>query len=216
MKLLFLATASLGLFWASSVRAETLTTTFDSDLEGWTASGGLLSFNNTGGNPGGFLSLEDNVDDFMTVFAPSDYQGDLSRFLGGRLAFDARNLNGSSPNLISSPLFGTVTISGSSATASRLLGGTDEPPASGEWVTYSSQLDPLLWSGDLEAALSNVAQISVVLESNETVPAEFNGFDNFSVTSAPDPVSAPEPSAILGSVVALGIGAMHGKKRLRH
>lgn len=187
--------------WAVSL----VQSTFDSDLEGWTAAGGNLSFINTGGNPGGFLALEDSTDTFMTVFAPADYHGNLSGFLGGTLSFDASNLNGAPADLVSSPLFGTVTISGSDGTASRLLGGTGQPPEDGQWVTYSADLEPSLWSGDLTLALGNVSEISVVLESNEIVPAEFNGFDNFSIEGRGNGngEKVPEPATTLG-LLALG------------
>ena len=44
-----------------NANAISITTTFDTDLEGWSSTGGILSFNGSGGNPGGFLSLQDNV-----------------------------------------------------------------------------------------------------------------------------------------------------------
>jgi len=174
----------------SSSRADAnLTTTFDSSLEGWTSTGGVLSYSATGGNPGGFLRLQDNVDTFMTVFAPSSFYGDLLSYLGGILAFDAKNLNDSSPDLNQSPFFGTVTITGSSGSASRLVGGVGQPPNDSNWHSYSATLDPALWSGNLEAALSNVTNLSVTLESNISPTGEFNGFDNFSITAVPEPSS---------------------------
>ncbi len=170
------------LFTATTVNADILSM-FDTGLEGWTATGGALSHVNSGGNPGGFLSLADNANNYMTVYAPANLLGDMSQFLGGTLSFDARNLNGSAANLNTTPLFGTVTIEGPGGTASRVLGGTGQPPPDGLWHTYSAPLDPALWLGNLAGALSGVAQLRVVLESNNSQPAESNGFDNFRVTT---------------------------------
>ena len=172
---------SMLLLTATTAYAEILST-FDTGLEGWTDTGGDLLHVNSGGNPGGFLSLADNTNDYMTVYVPTNLLGDLSQFLGGTLSFDARNLNGAAANLTTTPLFGTVTIVGSGGTASRVLGGTGQPATDGLWHTYSALLEPALWSGSLAGALSGVTQLRVVLESNNSQPAETNGFDNFRVT----------------------------------
>ena len=190
MRIILLFT--LGLVVSSTVKADVITT-FDSNLEGWTATGGVLAYVNSGGNPGGFLSLTDNANDYMTVFAPAGLLGNWAQYLGGNLSFDARNLNGSAPDLNTPPFFGTVTITGIGGTASRVLGDTGQPPADSLWHTYSATLDPALWSGDLVGALSGVTGLGVVLESNNTVPAESNGFDNFRVTAI---TAVPEPSTL--------------------
>jgi hypothetical protein len=91
------------LVYADAAHAASITSTFDTGLEGWTATGGLLQYSSAGGNPSGFLSLTDNMNDYMTVFAPMPYSGNLLGFLGGTLSFDARNLNGAAADLVSTP-----------------------------------------------------------------------------------------------------------------
>lgn len=174
---------------ASQTSFADIISTFDTGSEGWTANGGSLTWVSAGGSPGGFISVADNASNFMTVIAPTAFTGDLSAYLLGRVSFDAKNLNGSAPDLVRGS-FGTVTITGSAATASRVLGGPNQPPADDAWHSYSAFLDPADWTGDLTLALANVSAITVELESNETVPAEINGFDNFRVSAIPEPSSA--------------------------
>lgn len=181
-----------------------IVTSFDSNLEGWTATGGALAYVPTGGNPSGYLSLTDNTNSWMTVFAPSAYHGNLSGFMGGTLTFDVKNLSGATPNLVRDPKFGTITITGSNGSASLVLGGTGNPPADGIWHTYSTVINPGLWTGDLVNALTNVTQLSIVLESNETVPAEINGFDNFRIAAVPVPAAIWLFSSALVSVRLVG------------
>ncbi|GCA91613.1 MAG: hypothetical protein GPI92_17015 [Microcystis aeruginosa K13-06] len=195
MRIALLLALGLVVSSTTTVKADVIAT-FDSNVEGWTSTGAALTFVNTGGNPGGFLSLTDNVTDYMTVFTPAGLLGNWVQYLGGTLSFDARNLNGSVPDLNSSPLFGTVTITGIGGTASQVLGGTGQPPADNLWHTYSASLNPALWSGNLAGALSGVTELGIVLESNNTVPAESNGFDNFIVT-ATTTTTVPEPSTTL-------------------
>jgi hypothetical protein len=172
---------------------------FDSDSEGWTATGAVLSYVATGGNPSGFLSLADQLT-ALTVYAPAAYTGDLSTYLGGTLSFDAKNLNGTPPNLVPN-VFGTVTISGPGGTASNILGVVGDPPADGLWHPYSALLNPALWSGNLAGALGNVTELSVILESNN-IPIEIIGFDNFAVIAVPEPSSVA--LGIIGAVSAFG------------
>ena len=160
--------------------AEELNSSFDSGTDGWIGAGGILTYETSGGNPGGFIEMEDNQGTFMTVVSPVQFSGNLSEFLYGEISFDAINVNGAPPNLVTGT-FGTVTIVGASATSSKVLGGFDQPIADATWRTYFSTLEASEWEGDLAAALANVVSISVELESNADVPAETNGFDNFRI-----------------------------------
>jgi hypothetical protein len=157
-----------------------LVSTFDKDLEGWTASGGNLSHGSAGGNPGGFLQLDDQALDQMLAIAPKRFHGDRSAFLGGTISFDARNLNNRAPDNVDAPPFGHVVIAGPEGKASRTLGGNGQPPADGKWHTYSASLDPAKWDGDLVKALRHVTSITVCLEFHNGV-AESAGFDNFAL-----------------------------------
>lgn len=189
---------------AVPAQAQTITSGFDTGLDGWTGAGGAVTWVSSGGNPGGYLRQADNLNTWMTVFAPSAFLGNLSAYLGGSLSFDARNL-GSAPDLNQAPLFGTVTITGTGGSASRTLGGLGQPPAGNLWNGYSAALTAGLWTGNLTAALNNVTEISVVLEFNNDI-VEVAGFDNFKLQGVS---TVPEPSsfALVGFGAALvGVG----------
>jgi hypothetical protein len=69
--------------------------TFDADDEGWTIAGDAQAgsiapnFNADGGNPGGFISADDDVAGGVWYFqAPERFGGDASAAYGGTLEFD--------------------------------------------------------------------------------------------------------------------------------
>jgi hypothetical protein len=197
----FLLTAAAITALASPANSQTITSGFDSGLEGWTSNGGAVSWVSSGGSPGGYLQQSDNASSWMTVSAPSAFHGNLSAFLGGTLSFDARNFGGA-PDLTSAPLFGTVTITGSGGSATRTLGGLGQPPVDQLWHAYSATLSSALWSGNLVGALSNVTSISVVLEFNNDI-VETAGFDNFTLQAVATTVPEPSSFAMVGLGVAL-------------
>jgi hypothetical protein len=65
----------------------TIQSTFDSGPEGWTAAGIALSWQPSGGNPGGYLRGDDQPNASHLV-APAAFLGNLSAFDGGQLSFD--------------------------------------------------------------------------------------------------------------------------------
>src|SRR5579871_1965192 len=164
-RIAFSATLLFGIFAAVSSRAQ-IVSTFDTDLQGWTVTGGLISYVGVGGNPGGFLQCADADNADMTVYAPIQFQGDLSSYLGSTLSFDAKNINGLVSDATS---FGTVTITGPGGTATADLAAPNQPPQDNLWHTYALPLSPALWIGNLPGALSDVSQLSVDLESHNGI-----------------------------------------------
>jgi hypothetical protein len=191
---------------AAPAAAVTISSTFDTDLDGWTisATSGTLSHQASGGNPGGFLFV-DNAEGAVIVraIAPAKFLGDLSAFNGGSLAFDGNLLTkGSIP--FYSP-YGQVRISTTGGTPATLdLAPGD--PAIGVWTSYGVSLDAATWGQTPQRwaeILSNVTEIAIVLEAVSGF--ETNGFDNFSITSVPEP----------GAAVLLAFGALAGRARAR-
>jgi hypothetical protein len=181
-----------------AVMAQTIQSTFDSGLEGWTTSaGGSITFSATGGNPGGFLQQADLDLTDMFVTAPALFLGDLSAFLGGTVTFDVRQIIGTADY----PPFGIVQLrSGGNNVFADIV-----PPGNPgvAWSTHSVTLDAASFAtspANFASILSNLTALEVTLESqvgvNETV-----GFDNFSLA-----VAVPEPSGMI-FVAAVGIGA---------
>lgn len=202
-------------FWvelcaSGTSNASSLASNFSTDLEGWSGSGGSVAYVATGGNLGGFLQQTDTAGDWMKIFAPTKFSGNLSSFLGGIISFDAKNINGMSTNLYETPLFGTMTLTGKTGSASRTLdgAGSGNPPSDGAWHTFSTTLDPTLWSGDLEDALHDLTQLSIVLEFHSPIE-EIAGFDNFAIS--PSSSAVPVPSTLL--LMATGLIGVAGARR---
>jgi hypothetical protein len=79
--------------------------TFDADDEGWTIAGDAQAgsiapnFNADGGNPGGFISADDDVAGGVWYFqAPERFGGDASAAYGGTPEFDMLITEASSPS----------------------------------------------------------------------------------------------------------------------
>lgn len=182
---------------------------FEVDLEGWTAFGGILSHQGSGGSPGGFLEMDDSQTEHMTVYAPPKFLGDLGSFLGGQVSFDGKNINSVAPDAGRPPWFGTVTFTGPAGSASLSLSGdgNGHPPRDGQWHAYSATLDPSLWTGNLATVLADVSQVSVVLEFNNIAGREIAGFDNFVLSAVPEPASM--------ALLSLGLGALLLRARRR-
>ena len=171
-----------------TLSAASISSGFDADLEGWTGSeGGAVTYNATGGNPGGFLQQTDVDLSDMYVIAPAAYLGDRTSYIGGTLSFDAIQLIGPGDDY---DLFGTVTLrsGGSFVIADLALPGN--PPR--DWASYSITLDGASFGAtelDFAAILSNLTAIEVMLESQIGV-IESTGFDNFKISTAVPEVSS--------------------------
>lgn len=205
---LFVAVVAL---YTTTVQAVTIKSTFDTDAEGWTLTpgGGTLTWLSSGGNPGGHLTMRDDVTGPLKTFAPSPFLGDLSAFDGGALSVDTILLQTASGAARGG--FGIATITGASGTVSLdLVSGV--PPTN--WTTYSAPLTSTAWGVSQftwVSIISNVTEIAIEVDSyvqfGDTI-----GFDNFSLTSSP----VPEPAtiALLGiGLAGLGGGYLRGKFR---
>ena len=76
-----------------------ITSTFDSDAEGWTAvnGGDAVTWNAAWGNPGGAIRSGDATSGRLWYFAaPTAYHGDLSSYVGGSVTWDLLGLTGGS------------------------------------------------------------------------------------------------------------------------
>ena len=86
---LVLAVTVFGCAFATTAAASPITTAFTAGLEGWTTNDSMpLVHMASGGNPGGFLFLDNCECTIATLFAPSAYLGDLSAYIGGTFSFD--------------------------------------------------------------------------------------------------------------------------------
>jgi hypothetical protein len=195
----------------STAMAATISSTFDSDVDGWTATNvlaGSPSHVAAGGNPGGYLFIDNNEGNIAYVSAPAKFLGNLTSYIGGTLSFDSNQLTGTGiwigqPGL---PDTGVVYIIGPTITGIRDLQPGTVPV--GSWLSHSANLVAADWglsAADFATLMANVTAIRVHLEA--TFGAETNGFDNFVLQSAstePPASDIPEPATV--TIVAAGLG----------
>lgn len=170
----------------------TLAAGFNTDAEGWTTSnGGAQVWVASGGNSGGWLQVTDITDDDFLLNAPAAWLGNWSGFAGGTLSFDARNINGDTPDWAP---FGEVVITGTGGSLVFDMAAVGSPPADGQWHHYSFVLPA-------SAVLSNVTSLTIKGEFHAGV-TEVVGIDNIRVTAVPEP---SEAALLLGGLGLLGL-----------
>lgn len=197
---------------ARQAEATTITSTFTAGLEGWTAvetTGGTPSHMVAGGNPGGFLYIDNSENLWAYVVAPAAFLGNLSAFNGGSLSFDGNQLTGNGAYSDFND-WGRVIITGASGSASLDFAPGTIPV--NQWRTYSAPLTaaawgvtPAVWS----ALLANVTDIRFSLEG--TFGGETNGFDNPTLQSPTAPNPVPEPASLI--LVGVGIALLATRHR---
>ena len=146
------------LFALAPTQALALTSTFDSDLEGWEAWGFDVTFtviplaitgitlqanpgdmvhNTPLGNPGGYARLTDAIlEPASFARAPASYLGDLTPFIGGTFSFDhklfdvGQNVNGIAP-------YSVIFVSGPPSDFNALVWTAPAPgAATPNWVSF--------------------------------------------------------------------------------
>jgi hypothetical protein len=169
--------------------ATDVVSTFDFDAERWQAEGGTLTHRSRD-RAEGYIEITDTASQHsMAVIAPEQFAGNLLRFDGGMLGFDACEI--AIPTRGPWSAFGKVTIISSRGEAHADLSPQE---ATNDWRTYSIRLvasnwhvEPTLW----RQLLGNVKAIRVTLESC-SVLGETVGFDNFRLSTRPDIIAEEE------------------------
>lgn len=186
MKHLVTALASAGILaLGAAAHATTIIATFDTDAEGFTVDGFGLAHQSSGGNPGGYLRLNDNAGGYATLTPGGAFFGALTP--GATLSFDATlfSANGSSTTE-----FGEITLAGGGFTAT--VDAAIGVPPTGSWETYAVSLEAATWGlapGDFAAMLASLDTFSLVIETTLGVN-EVIGIDNFAVTETVVPIPA--------------------------
>lgn len=226
--------------FARSANATTVNTTdyitsgFNSlTTDGWTGTGATLTYSTAvppgnsplpsfdpGVNPG-FLDVSDSQNAAMYIHAPTTataFGGDLSRFYGNQIYFDAyiRKISGGS-NAVVNTSWGVISITGNGLTASydvgTLVNGATgyarfyAPLLSTSWYSGTSGTGTHLIDGQLQTILGNVSDITIDM-SLKNSSSDDVAFDNFTI-------GVPEPASC--GFICLGlIGIITARRRLRH
>lgn len=167
-------TAVLLSLTSAPASALTVTTGFDTDLEGWQATGldfdftifppavtdlflvpnpGDMVHESAGGNPGGYARLTDAIGEPSSFAqAPSPYTGDLSAFVGGTFAFDHKLFDrgvdeDGAPAALSPYAF--LIVSGDLFDLNALVFTASAPSGNTDWVHFDVTLAPTSTGGDL-------------------------------------------------------------------
>jgi hypothetical protein len=174
---------------------------------GTTVSTGAAVFQQqaSGGNPGGFLYV-DNGDAAVTyLFAPAKFLGDLRAFDGGVISFDGIQLANTGTPWQNTADYGHLTLSGPGGSVTvDLLPSPGQPGAS--WMTYQGSLTAAAFAyggtqAQWNALLANVTIMRLSVEA--VFGGEIEGIDNFRLV--------PEPA--LSLLLGLGGLALIGRRR---
>jgi len=195
---------------------------FSAGDDGWTHTGAtLMSWFSAGGNPTGFLHIDNSEGPITYIFAPAKFRGNLLACNGGTIGFDGNMLGTGGSGYTSSVDYGHLTIFGTgglSATAD-LVPGTapgNTPPV-GAWASYQVPftatafgVTPTQWN----AIIGNVTQVRLSVEA--LFGNEIQGIDNVRLirplSGTPSLPGAVGPYA-LGAALLLGLA--YALRRLR-
>ena len=166
----------------SSNVVEGITSTFDTDLEGWTlvdkygnTAEGEIEWVDVGGNPGGFVAFTDEGNDGGFISAPSIYLGDWTSF--DNLATISYEHTIISEEIVNRRLPYEIRIQGPGGEAQFL--GEVSPPPSG-WHRVEVILESSEWtmiSGDWSGLLANVTSFRIRIEQTDG-HVDVSGIDN--------------------------------------
>ena len=182
LAILFIAS----LVFVSTAQSAIIMSDFNTDQEGWTGSGVEISYFATGGNPGGYLQVND-LPYTSFVRAPTKFLGDLSSFDGGTLSFDMKLFSSDLP--LSKG--GKVKLRSNSITLKKNVIDVTSLSVPSDWVTGSISFTAATWG--LEQStwitfISNITSIDVVVDPSAGANnRDIAGFDNFKIQSVPIP-----------------------------
>jgi hypothetical protein len=216
-RILFFPTVALISFLGATTTAYAASSSFDTNSAGWSAVGdvaGPLTWNASGGNPGGHVSVVDSTTGGITYFvAPSSFLGNQSAALGTSLQFDLRQVYPGAANQFDAA---DVFLIGAGFTLAYDL---PTNPANGSWTSYAVPLTASAWHlTTLAGAAPSSAQFSSVMSAltGLQIRAEYqSGSDTGSLDNVSMGVTAAIPEPETYALMLLGLGAIATAARRR-
>jgi len=217
-----LVAATMVVLVGSVKQAAGVSSTFDTDLEGWTMdSVGEIAWESSGGNPGGYVKYVDGPGVGSAAIAPAKFMGDWSALAEvGVISYDHRIFV-----VGTDPIFHARGIGISGPGGSAVWHG-ETPSGVSDWPTppdhtvraLLKESDWTVDSGSWSALLANVTDLRMSIEAFENgyTPGtpwvgDQTGLDN--VYLGPRPI--PAPGAFLLSTLGMGlVGWMRKRRRL--
>jgi hypothetical protein len=199
--------------------AGAITSTFDTDSEGWAALGdavGPLTWAASGGNPGGHAFINDATVGGVTYFAaPASFLGNASAALGTALSFDLMQMYPGGANQFNDE---DVVLRGAGLTIAFDLAAN---PGNGSWTSYAVPLTATGWHlNTLAGAAVSTEQFAAVLgdltalqiRAEYQTGADVGRLDNVVLQTAI--VGAiPEPSTY--ALFGVGLAALAWVRRMQ-
>ena len=159
--------------------------TFDVASDAWViANNGTQTtprFQASGGNPTGWLQLDDTVGGDMAIVLPESWYGRLQNYHRGTLSFDARTVtsNGGLPHTV----FGLVEITGAGRTVRCDVTGPGAVVPGKSWTTYRVALNAKQFGveeGDWNQIINDVSRVTICVEAFSNANEKI-GLDNISL-----------------------------------
>jgi hypothetical protein len=190
---LLLRSVLLALLGTASVAdAAPILSDFSADTDGWMQSGAsVFQHNASGGNPGGFLFIDNSEGAITYIFAPSKFLGNLAAYDGGAIGFDGNMLGIGGTGYTSSEDYGHLLVAGpgGSAVADLVPGvAPDNTPPQDAWASFSVDFTAAEFGvsqAQWDAILADVTQIRLSVEA--LFGAEVQGIDNVQLVPEPAP-----------------------------
>ena len=159
---------------------------FDEAVDHWviTDNGNQVTpqLQESAGNPGGWLQLDDASGGRMAIVLPKSWYGSLGNFDRGTFSFDARTVaaNNGTPH----EAFGLIEITGAGRTVRADAAGPKAIVPSDRWTTYRLKLDAKSFgvqADEWNEVINNVEQMIIRLEAFGSAN-EVMGLDNVTLT----------------------------------
>lgn len=215
---LFLSSGLISIFGYGQISSD-----FSTNADGWTTPGafsGVLNYNASGGNPGGFVSASDPFSAGPPIYwyyqAPAKFLGNLSTYYNGTLSFDLAQASATVAAQRADVILSTGTTSLyyfnlSPATPAIFPAWTSYKIAlneiTGNWKTSNSSTGTPATQSDIQFALGNLISVQIrgrfgSIQSSSTLDNVL--FQPFVVTTQPISVGVCEGATATLTAIATG------------